>query len=213
MVGSTFVGDTELDSMINTNIRKLYDKLVTAYGEEYFSRSTDFSTVSGTDSYSLAAKGISNFLKLRGVDLVLASDYIRPIERFGFKNRNRWLGSSYWDRNNWRSILYRLMGGNLIFRPIPLGVYTVRVWDIPAFTSLSAVTDTFDGINGWEDLVILRTAKTMLDKEESDVSTLMDEIQMEEQRLDSVIANRDMNEEPPVDVYADSYDDEFQDRY
>lgn len=213
MVGSTFVGDTELDSLINGHLQSLYDKLVTAYGDDYFCQSVDFSTVAGTDSYDLVALGASKFLKIRGVDFVAASDYVRQIKKFNFEDRNKWVGSSAWSRTNWKELRYRLIGQNLVFRPTPNGIYTVRLWYVPAFTKLVDVTNLFDGINGWEQIAILKTAKAMLEKEESDTTTVATEIALEEARLDSLIENRDMTEEPPRDVYNYEDSDELRDEY
>jgi hypothetical protein len=65
MENSEFVTDAELTIYINGSIAELHDLLVASYGSDYFLSSTTFSTVAGTESYSLPA----DFYKLMGVDV------------------------------------------------------------------------------------------------------------------------------------------------
>jgi hypothetical protein len=69
--------------------------------------------------------------------------------------------------------------------------------------------DTFDGISGWEEYIVVDAAIKMLNKEESDVGVLSKEKDRLVLRITAASANRDIAEpEPIADVYAedDDYD-------
>lgn len=185
-VGSNFVSDSELTGYINASIAELYDLLVVNYGEDYFTSTTpaSISIINGTDMYDLPA----TFYKLVGVD-VLVGSYWTDIGKYSFKDRNRGQDSS-----QIRDVKYRLHGSKIRFTPIPTTSHSVRLWFIAAPTKLSADGDTFDGISGWEEYVVVDAAIKMLSKEESDVSVLVREKDRLRERIVSVSTNRDVAE-------------------
>ena len=210
MVGSDFVTDTELTYWINESIRSLYDMLVKAYGEDYFISSKSFNTVSGQSEYALDASpvSISDFYKLKGVDVVFSTDDVRTLRRFTFRDRNRYSPQATWTSGGAKAIVYRLQGGKLWLLPAPVGVYAVKVWYVPAFTALATGASTFDGINGWEKWVVAEVARKALMKEESDVSELNQELGAYKVEIEAMIAVRDVGEEEKAtDVYQTDHDD------
>lgn len=201
MVGSNFVSDSELNGYINASIAELYDLLVLNYGEEYFTSPTahTFSTSSGTDMYDLPA----TFYKLSGIDVLVGSRWV-PIKKYQFKERNR--GQ---DGSRVRDARYRLHGSKVRFTPEPTGTHSVRMWYIPAPTKLSLDADTFDGISGWEEYVVVDAAMKMLSKEESDVSVLSKEKDRLTVRIQMASANRDVAEAEcitDIEVDEEEYD-------
>lgn len=210
MIGSDFVDDTtEVIPWINESIRGLYDKLVGAYGEGYFSQNVEFDTEADVDSYDLVADAeIDDFYKLDGIDVIFSETHIKTLRKFNWGDRNKYLNSMAWSASSYKRIRYNLKGLSLIFRPPPAGVYTVRVWYVPAFAALTTGAETFDGINGWEKVVIAEVAKRMLDKEESDVTELNNDIARWNAEIVAIAANRDPGEEQPsLDVNEGDYDD------
>lgn len=203
MVGSNFVSDEELTGYINASITELYDLLVTAYGEDYFvgSNPYSFTTESGTDTYDLPP----DFYKLIGVDVqVNGSDWM-PVKKYDFLSRNR--GQEGYSIHY---VMYRLIGSKIRFTPTPHGSHNVRLWYIPVCNELSEDEDTFDGINGWEEYVIVDVAIKMLQKEESDVSVLLLQKEKLEKRIESMKEARDAGEpEKITDIYGPDYEDEW----
>jgi hypothetical protein len=187
MENSTFISDDELTSYINSSIKGLYDKLLNA-GEFYYFSSSDIPVVANTSSYTLP----SDFYKLLGVDMVMDSlGNAVTLKPFQFEQRNSFLYTPTWNVVGLSYLRYMIQGNNLKFVPVPSGAATVRIYYAPSATNLSADTDTFDGINGFEEWVILNTAIKMLDKEESDSSALRQDQAMIERRLDEMKLMRD----------------------
>lgn len=163
MENTTFVSDTELLSYINEAYAMLYDTLVSVF-QNYYSASTTFSVTSATNSYSLPA----DFYKLIGVDQLNGSVYttIFPYNEM--------------ERNSTISVT----------SSIPTA--TVRMRYIPAPTVFTTDNQTIDGVAGWEALLVTDVAIMMLDKEESDTSTLERRRQREYARVLQMAQNRDI---------------------
>lgn len=183
MVNSEFCSDVEINQYINNSITELYDLLVSV-NEDYYVTSGTVSLVNGTDSYSLPA----DFYKLLGVDVDYNGQQI-AIKPFMFAERSRMQTAL-----SGAPFRYRLQGSNIKFIPEPDTSYTVTLWYVPRFTALSADASTFDGINGWEEYVIVDAAIKMLQKEESDVSILMAQKEALRGRINTMAANRDSGE-------------------
>lgn len=146
---SRVISDTRLNEVINANIRKVWDLLLRHRPEPYITeQSGPPVTVANTATVALA----SNFYRLRGVQVLDGGNYfkLQPVNV-----------SEAWRFNTAaaapRGFRYRIQGANLVLVPTPTAVYTLRVYYFPAFTALSADIDTFDGVNGYEDLVIARS--------------------------------------------------------
>lgn len=191
MTNSTFIGDAEWNRYINAAAKELYDMLVGAYGDDYYLSDSTLSVTSGTESYDLPA----DFYKLRGVDLILSNERSYSLKPFNFMERNRYKnGNLTWIFNRDTNVRYRLFNGKIRFLPIPSGTYNIKLWYIPKMTELSADSDEFDGINGWEDYIVVDAAIRGLVKEESDPSALMVERQKLMDRINSMAPNRDAGE-------------------
>lgn len=174
---STFVTDPELIFLINQSYFKLYDKLISAYGSDYFVQSPYAITTDGTN-YLFALP--SDFYKLLGVDLKCGTRWT-SLEPFSFADRNRY--------------------GTVT--PAPRAGQSLQLWYAPKLTTLSSLTDTLDGISGWTEVVILDVAIQCMAKEESDVSVLAAELQTMNARLTDMAENRDIGHPATVvDVYA-----------
>lgn len=137
--------DATLTRLINASIAELYEIVVSANHDHYLTY-TDVSVVSGTANYSLP----ETFYRAHGVDVLKSDGKYKRMEPFIWEDRNLYQEDSS-ERENTR---YRIMGGNLRFLPTPTWTGTVRFWFIAAPTSLSAGTDTYDGVSGWEQYVV-----------------------------------------------------------
>ncbi len=201
MENSNFIEDSELNSYVNASLAELYDLLVSAYGEDYFiADPLNFSTVSGTAEYALPA----DFYKLRGLDCNINGNDWFSIRAFNFNERNRNQDTT-WGLIGGPNIRYRIMGENLKITPMPNGVYNLRMWYIPLAPTLAADSDSFNDINNFSEYVVVDAAIKMLQKEESDVSILMNQKMALKRRLEEMAANRDAGQPMSVsDIYAEN---------
>lgn len=205
-VNSPFISDAEWKGMANASLQQLYEKLIEAYGADYFVQaSADITTTGATDTYALP----TDFFKLLGVDLRVwpsgtANTGWLTVWKFNFAERNNY---SLRGAAGWRGppMRYRLRGSNIVFMPVPAGGQTLRLWYAPVFTPLVNDSDTFDGVNGWEEWVVNDVAMKALVKDESDVSGVMALQQVQNDRLQTIIDSRDVGApETTADVYRGS---------
>lgn len=198
MQNSNFISTSEWNRYINSASKELYDILV--------SKGLQYNIV----KYTLAVDGVedtfdlpSDFYKLEGVDYQINSKS-RPMMNFNFIDRNKY-------QDNDLIVRYRLVGEDkIMFTPRP-SAQTFSIWYIPAFEALSNDNETFNGINGWEEYVIVRAAIWALQKEESDASDLKQDLMYLKQRIEEMSENRDQGLPGTVsDVRgAINYDDEI----
>lgn len=198
MVNSTFVSDSEWNTYIAGSYKELYDILISAYGNDYqVATPVTFQTDGTNDKYSLPDGTLYSsapaFYKLLGVDLQTSgsAQIWQTLKPFNFSERNRYspYGVNSLSRNT--AIRYRLLGNQLWFTPLPQSGITIQLWYIPEPSTLSLDADTFDGISGWEEYVIVDAAIKALQKEESDVSVLMGQKQALISRIQAMAENRD----------------------
>lgn len=198
MVNTQFVTDAELTSYINNSYYELYDLLIGSYGEDYFvAAPLEFQTDGTTYLFPLpngvnysAAPALYKFL---GLDLSLGNtdDSWVTIRNFKFAERNRYAVPNFQSFYGVTNLRYRLEGSNLFLTPVPQGGQTLRLWYIPQLVPLSAPSDTMTPISGWDEYVIVDAAMKAKDKQESDVSVLLNQKLMLKQRIESMSQNRD----------------------
>lgn len=188
MVNSRFVTDAELNNYINASIDELYDLLIASRGENYYVKSYSFTTSINVDSYALPA----DFLKLMGVDYVTSTTQAITLKAFRWQERNRFREPFYNTRNY--NLMYQVRGDNLVFIPTPNGSQQIKLWYIPRAMDLTSDTDSFDGINGWEEYVVIDAAIKMRVKEESPVDELLLAKQDMKARILAASSGRDSGE-------------------
>ena len=188
MVNSKFFSESELNNYVNQSVKELYDRLINA-GEYYYLQSANLSVVSGDDTYALPA----DFYKLLGVDLVVDSQgnavTLRP---FQFEQRNAYLFTPTWNIVGLSYLRYMVLGDNIKFVPQPNSPQQIRVWYAPLCSDLVNDSDTFQGINGWEEYVVVDLCIKMLAKEESDVSVFAAQKAALVQRIEEMKVMRDI---------------------
>lgn len=205
-VNSQFVGLPEWNFFINQAAFELYDILTTAFEDYYVAQPAYFTTDGSTYQYSLP-NGILTFqnqagqnfvpppfYKLLGVDLGLnnAPNGWVSVKRFNFFDRNRYVfpntSSTIYGVFQ---LQYRLLGNTIEFIPVPSANQPMRLWYVPRMTQLLQDTDVLDTVSGWSQYVIIRAAKYALDKEESDTTSLNEELGYLKKRIEDSSVNRD----------------------
>src|SRR5262245_18687897 len=138
------VTDAKLNESINEAIRDTFRTLAKERPDEYITLQQT-ATVAGSDTVALAA----DFLRLVNVEISdsATGDY-RQLHRVSPREAYRFTASNPW------TLRYRRQGANLKLVPAPTAVYPLRVWYIPHPALLALDADTFDGISGYESLVI-----------------------------------------------------------
>lgn len=193
MENSQFVTDSEWNSYINYAITTLRDLIISKAGNDYFASSQATVLNANQDTYPLPL----DFYKSLWFEMLGDDGYYYKMRRFEVTERN--YGRSplnYFIPD----IRYRLLGSNFVITPASLsGGRTIKLWYVPLITPLSLDGDTLDGFNGWDEYVVLLSARKALVKEEQDVSQVDQEIAFLQQRLEAMADNRDQGE--PMRVY------------
>jgi hypothetical protein len=135
-------------------------------------------SVMTTDTYPLPI----NHYKPRGIDIltsgILGGGY--PPARYA--NVGTWM---FQERNQYNfmsnpvavsqvggvPILYRLLGQTIKLIPAPtVAQQSYQFWYIPAYSPMVNDSDTVDGVNGWEEYIVLDTVIKMQAKQETDTA-------------------------------------------
>ena len=197
MEDSDFISDSEQLSYINASYAELYDILVASFQDYYLTSSTF--TISSGNTETLP----SDFYKLRGLDKQIGADWY-ALKKFNFFNRNEY-NNSLLRRRVSADVRYRIQGSTLYIEPEANANGNYKLWYIPVFTPLSAESDTIDGLNGWEEYIVIDVARKMLAKEESSTAHLDGEKAMMLKRIEDMAAERDSGE-PETITNTNTYD-------
>lgn len=183
---SVFITDTELTVLVNLKVRELYDMLIQARGEEHYATEGSLSIVAGTSRYSLPAA----FYLLYRVTLEWGTNDWEDLPSMdSLRDRSRLTNSGTWANRSLKA--YRLRGSQIEILPTPRSAVTARLQYVPAFTDLAADGDTFDGINGWEKMVMLGVAMEMRAIEEQPYADLQGLYNEQKQRIEDMATERD----------------------
>lgn len=192
MVNNEFVTTQEWNTYINHSYTELYDMLVQVYGDEYFVSTTAFVTDGRTPArYPLPR----NMYKLMGVDYgnAPAQDQWITIKKFPFAKRNQYFYQTMTGTIAvpWVQPQYRIVGNDMLIIPNPNANQTIQLWYVPRPLTLVADNDILDSISGWDEVVVVDAAIKALNKEESDVSVLMEQKDRLIKRIEAAASNRD----------------------
>lgn len=194
---SQFIKDAELTNFINGSASSLYDMLVKA-AEDYYVVSQTVAIVGGQNEYSLP----DNFYKVLGVDYTVNSKPV-PMSRFNFRDRHLY---NYLDARP-EIVRYAVWGNLIVFKPQAPNIANFTIWYVPAITKLVNDNDTLDGVNGWEEFIILDSAIKCMIKEESDPSDLMADRDKVVERITTMSKDRDQGEpKTTTDIVGSRYD-------
>jgi len=151
--------------------------ILTGVYEDYYFLETNFSIANGASTFTLP----DDFYKLRGVDEVINNQFRVTVKPYEWIERNMLI-----QPNGFRNLLLS--------------------W-IPKMTPLVNDTDTFDGINGYEQYIVSDVARKIVMKEESDVQPFLIELAAVKQRINDMAKDRNAGDSSRIgDVYRqDAY--------
>lgn len=194
-----FIDDAEITEELNYALSELYDLLVGVGGQPFYRTSTTANTVAGTDSYALPAA----FYKMQSVDIDFGGGIVRSAKPFSEEDRNMFK----YPLSGWvyqLPIYYRMQGQNLVFIPTPTGAFPFTLNYYPAFTKLASGSDTFDGVNGWEEYAVWVVAGYCKAKGDEDPGFCMSRAGQIKERIQALASNRDVNHN---EIVADPNDE------
>lgn len=194
----------ELTDSINEGIAELFDLFTQVEGQPWYLESTTFQTNLSTDTYTIGsgqAINVSDFYKPRGFDIQFGQNIIITARPFMWSERNRYKWYPGWIYS--QPVFYRMIGkastvaqaGNdsVKFIPQPTGQFNITMWYTPTPPVLVAGGDQFDGVNGFEEFVVLSAAIKLLSKQEQleHAQFLVGRQETEKQRILGSLQNRD----------------------
>lgn len=142
------VSTSEWNGYLSSSYKELYDKLVGAYGNDYYISLPYQFSLNGSQFYNLP-DGSTNFLinsaaapafyKLSGVDLQYSgspSGWV-SLRNFEFISRNKYAYPNLnANINGYTNLRYRIVGNQLMLIPIPATSQLAQIWYVPEPTSL-----------------------------------------------------------------------------
>lgn len=163
----------EVDAYINQSIRDLYDLLVRAAGDQYYSTNQDLTTVANQATLAFP----DTFYKMLGMQWVRGDSTLQRLWPLQLQKFLRFTDDTGgWTRDG--RVWYMIedageTSGNLRFYPTPTGAHTARIWYIQGFVALTTDAATFNSVNGWDELVVLDVAMKIKIKREESITDIM----------------------------------------
>lgn len=210
MVYSDFVTENELKFYVNSSLKELYDLLVATYADYYEIGPVQF-TLTGTEStFQLP----DDFYKMRSMqrNITTSPNQWFTVHKFNMENMNQFNQFNYVS-GTYPLVKYRVFGspnlndnGYVQFIPEQSAQGLYRYFYVPQCPKLVDDDDVYNGINGWEEYIIVDCAIKMLAKQEDDVSVFMQRKRDLISRIEAMAADRDAGEpEKIADIRSTSY--------
>lgn len=169
---------TELDRNINKGLAKVYDMVISQQDQPYYTSQIAFNTVNGKDLYVIGPGqdiNISDFYKLKGLDVMFGQNIVITARPFMPSERNRFKWYPGWIYS--QPVFYQLYGkssgavaqaanDSLKLIPMPNGQFNCNLLYFPVLAPLVSPTDKFDGINNFEEWAVLDAARKIVMKQE-----------------------------------------------
>jgi len=194
MVNSNFIGDTELERYVNEAYFTWYDLVVAAFEDYYLADPTEFVIAAGGDAeFPLPA----DFYKLVGIDKAdsPAGGRFYTLKKTLWRDRNRTTSTLSYGRQPQPS--YRIFKDKIVFTPPETAAGSYKLWYIPQAVIIAdsepPAISSIETYNGFENLLIVDVVIKMLNKEESDVSALMQEKALLAAKLQEMLIDRDIS--------------------
>ena len=196
---SADITTTVLNELVNDGIKECYDILVEKWDDLYTQLSPSFQLAPNVDTYALPP----DFYKKRKVEIQTSSGRFKRLYPHDLSASTHF---STWGlvASNYR---YRLQANSIVFVPMPMAPQTVQIWYIPHAPVLVDDTDTFDGINGYEELVIQLAYRRCLVRQELETTQVDGEIVRLMARVKTAADGRDAEEPFYLNARGPSGDD------
>jgi hypothetical protein len=183
---SAFVSDAEILDYIDSAYTALYDQITMLY-EQYNMTFATIITLADTQIYNLPA----NFYKLMGIDAAITGGKKISLNRIEWAERNNSWEDAASVSDFGTNLEYNILGNTLMLNPAPLSGIELTVWYTPVAPKLTTSTQIIDGINGWEEFIVLECCVRIYEKQEMDPSSFVRQKKEMMERMQEVGQNRD----------------------
>ncbi len=168
----THLTDAEIYRYLTAAVAKTWDVVLTHGLGGEFVKSATFSTVANQQPYALATiVSDGDFYQVKTLYAVESDGQLRPIPRVNPA-----------ETHGMRA---------------PLGVYSMKLYYVPCAPVFTTGSESFDGINGWEEHTIQLAAIAVKKKKQDDVSQYKASLREIEEVM-KVQANRNADSPPRV---------------
>jgi len=198
----TFRDDSVLRGYLSDSCRSLVSWLVDDFEELYWAKSATVNAVADVQTTALPA----DFWKLIAFRLTIDQrrERIQRADLDAIDVEGQSLGG--WTGGRWPR--HRLIGADIYWAPIPRAAAVVTAFYVPTvifkdtggtpIADFAASTDTFDGIFGWDQWVVLDSAIKFANDEGKDSGKFAPELQRREIEIRNAAANRMADDAPKV---------------
>lgn len=203
------ISDATLTGWINQSMYRLYDKLITCFGEDYFSAQAQFTTDGVSNSFALPNGtlygGAAAFYKGELLETIGGGAGASPqspitLRKFNMREKNR-----YAQPLNILAVpnalpRYRMVGSNIVFTPLPAAGLVCNLWYAPKLAPLVNDYDVANDFSGWLELVIVDCVIKAMGKQERDPSLFLLRKTELLAEIDAAAPNRDLAEPNTVSM-------------
>ncbi len=170
--GDTHLGTAEKYAILSSAVAGTWDHIVSAgLGGEYV-KNVSFTTTAGTAEYPVATAIVAgDFYKVSEMYVDEGSGQYRPIQRVPPGERQAWRA--------------------------PTGAVTIKLYYLPCAPVWTLGTESFDGINGWEEHTLATAAITIKNKKHDDAAPFKAIKRDLEERIHTM-GNRNQAEAPRI---------------
>ena len=203
-VHSDNISQQEWVSMLNQSYKELYDILAQKFGDDYFVQKPFTWITTGTLDPVYQAQVFAlppDFYKLLRCEVALnpsdPNSWI-TLRQFNAIQANLWNYPNQFTFYGITNLRYRLWGSFLQIVPISGAGQTIRIWYIPKPNQLINLTDTVDGVSGWDEYITTDVCIKALAKTEEDVTIFAAQKMSLLKRIEEAAENRNLSEPQTV---------------
>ena len=143
-----------LTRRINQSIQRFRERISTEGCQHYLTNTTGLFTAGATSPYPFYALDLSAaspaIVRTYAVDITVGSQQ-KTLIHVPFQERTKYSGPTITGEPiAWAN--YQTAG--VAIMPAPNAAYAYCVWHLPVLPDLSADSDTFDGVAGWEEAIV-----------------------------------------------------------
>jgi hypothetical protein len=199
-----FIGNPDVNDLINLAFSENWDRLVAARGHEYYAKkSTAITTAAGTATYNLPA----DFFELITLGISWNTDRLERVRALNSLDETFLFNGITWGEGTRKA--YRLVEGAVELFPTPnaaIGTILRYVPTAPLLTADEGANGSFDGVNGWHRVIALNVAIQMRSIAGRDVGNLVELYERDVERIEALAADRAATAAPMIrDVSPDGY--------
>lgn len=191
MSGSTssdqFIPDDEWNGYINSSFAEFHD-IVVRNDVRFYLTSSIFVVSNNTSLVTLPTDFMTANGMERALDSTLLSWY--DVAKFQWRERNAG-NNSLWALTPAALVRYNIVGNSIMLTPPANVAGTYRLWYYPIAPVLVNDADTFDDQRYWYEYVVVDASIKAMQKQEDDVSVLMNQKQALKARVELMGSDRD----------------------